>query len=212
MTRAAAAGRAASKCARVHRRGRGTPRPGGRSFSRTRPGVSPSNASIKTHLMDPSRRRGSGQTQRYRPGRASLSSPAGFDRPGQPEELVVVWLISVALILAIGRATYQTPFAQDPGRLRPGSAGRHHGVSIRGVAVTAFLANADAPQLSSTSRFSPAARVGCLLPVPGHTPVALRHIGDAFPRWVVETLRASYLGFDYVHTPDGAGHGRLLQP
>jgi ABC-type multidrug transport system permease subunit len=34
-------------------------------------------------------------------------------------------------------------------------------------------------------------------------PAALRYIGDVFPlRWLVDAVRAAYLGLDYVHTRD----------
>jgi ABC-type multidrug transport system permease subunit len=73
--------------------------------------------------------------------------------------------------------------------------------SMGGVAITAFISNADAAPAVVNLPFLASQFVsGVFFPFQD-IPAALRYVGDVFPlRWLVESVRAGYLGFDYVHT------------
>ena len=114
---------------------------------------------------------------------------------------VVIGAIEVGLILAIGRAAYDTPWPQNPIPFALAVLAGTAVCSIAGVAITAFIANADsAPAVVNLPFLALQFASGIFFPFQD-IPAALRYIGDLFPlRWLVEALRASYLGFDYVHT------------
>ena len=114
---------------------------------------------------------------------------------------VIVVVLQVAIILAIGRLAYGAAFPKNwPAFLLALVAGV--GVfSMAGVAYTAFIANADsAPAVVNLPYLALQFVSGVFFSFQS-TPGWLRIVGDAFPlRWLVESLRAGYLGLDYVHT------------
>ncbi len=114
---------------------------------------------------------------------------------------VIVGLIAVALILVIGRAAYQTPFPRNPVAFALAVLVGSAVCSMGGVAITAFISNADAAPAVVNLPFLASQFVsGVFFPFQD-IPAALRYVGDVFPlRWLVESVRAGYLGFDYVHT------------
>jgi ABC-2 type transport system permease protein len=124
---------------------------------------------------------------------------------------IIIVVIQVALILGIGRAAYHTPFPRNwPAFLLAVLAGVAV-FSMAGFAVTAFIANADsAPAVINLPYLALQFVSGVFFPFQ-NTPAWLRAFGDIFPlRWLVDTIRAAYLGLDYVHTkrvPGAAGRG-----
>ena len=114
---------------------------------------------------------------------------------------VIVGLIEVLLILAIGRAAYHTALPKNPAAFVLAVLVGIAVCSMGGVAITAFVANADSAPAVVNLPFLALQFVSGVFFTFQDMPTSLRFIGDAFPlRWLVETLRASYLGFDYVHT------------
>ena len=114
---------------------------------------------------------------------------------------IVVGLIEVGLILAIGRAAYDTPLPQNPLPFALAVLVGTAVCSMGGVAITAFIANADsAPAVVNLPYLALQFVSGVFFAF--HDMVKpLRFVGDVFPlRWLIEALRASYLGFDYIHT------------
>ncbi|HWW54212.1 MAG TPA: ABC transporter permease [Acidimicrobiales bacterium] len=131
---------------------------------------------------------------------------------------VIVVVIQVAIILAIGRLAYGTAFPKNwPAFLLAILAGVCV-FSMAGVAVTAFIANADSAPAVVNLPYLALQFVSGVFFSFQNTPAWLRVVGDLFPlRWLVDTLRAGYLGLDYVHTrrvPDliGPARGTRLAP
>jgi ABC-2 type transport system permease protein len=122
---------------------------------------------------------------------------------------VIIVAIQVAVILAVGRLAYSTGLPKNwPAFLLAIVVGVCV-FSMAGVAMTAFIANADsAPAVVNLPYLALQFVSGVFFPFQT-TPAWLRVVGDVFPlRWLVEALRASYLGLDYVHTtrvPDPTG-------
>ncbi|MCU1463573.1 MAG: type transporter [Acidimicrobiales bacterium] len=114
---------------------------------------------------------------------------------------IVIGLIEVALILGIGRVAYETPFPRNPAAFALAVLAGAAVCSMAGVAITAFIANADSAPAVVNLPFLALQFVSGVFFTFQDMPRPLRYIGDAFPlRWLVESLRAAYLGFDYVHT------------
>jgi ABC-2 type transport system permease protein len=114
---------------------------------------------------------------------------------------VVIGVIEVTLILSIGRIAYDTPLPRNPIAFVVAVLAGTAVCSIAGVAITAFVANADsAPAVVNLPFLALQFVSGVFFPFQD-IPQALRIIGDLFPlRWLVEALRSAYLGYDYVHT------------
>jgi ABC-2 type transport system permease protein len=114
---------------------------------------------------------------------------------------MVIGAIEVGLILAIGRAAYETPLPQNPIPFAIAALFGAAMCSMAGVAITAFIANADAaPAVVNLPLIALQFVSGIFFPFQD-IPAALRYVGDALPlRWLVEALRAAYLGYDYIHT------------
>jgi ABC-2 type transport system permease protein len=114
---------------------------------------------------------------------------------------MVIGAIEVGLILAIGRAAYDTPFPQNPIPFMLAVLAGTAVCSMAGVAITAFIANADSAPAVVNLPFLALQFVSGIFFTFQDIPAPLRYVGDVFPlRWLVEALRASYLGFDYIHT------------
>jgi ABC-2 type transport system permease protein len=113
----------------------------------------------------------------------------------------VIGAIEVGLILAIGRVAYDTPFPQNPIPFMLAVLAGTAVCSMAGVAITAFIANADSAPAVVNLPFLALQFVSGIFFTFQDIPAPLRYVGDVFPlRWLVEALRASYLGFDYIHT------------
>jgi ABC-type multidrug transport system permease subunit len=114
---------------------------------------------------------------------------------------IVIALIMVGLILGIGRIAYDTPFPQHPVAFALAVLAGAGVCSMGGVAITAFIANADSAPAVVNLPFLALQFVSGVFFTFDDMPKPLRYVGDAFPlRWLVEALRAAYLGFDYIHT------------
>jgi ABC-2 type transport system permease protein len=114
---------------------------------------------------------------------------------------MVIGAIEVGLILVIGRAAYDTPFPQNPIPFMLAVLAGTAVCSMAGVAITAFIANADSAPAVVNLPFLALQFVSGIFFTFQDIPAPLRYVGDVFPlRWLVEALRASYLGFDYIHT------------
>jgi len=113
---------------------------------------------------------------------------------------VVIMAIQVALILGIGRVFYATALPKNP---LPFLVALLVGIvvfSMAGVGYTAFIANADAAPAVVQLPFLVLQFIsGVFVPLT-QEPRWLRMVADVFPlRWLVDTVRAAYLGFDFVH-------------
>jgi ABC-2 type transport system permease protein len=114
---------------------------------------------------------------------------------------VVVGLIEVILILTIGRLAYHTPLPMNPVAFVLAVVTGIAVFAMGGVACTAFIANADSAPAVVNLPYLALQFVSGVFFTFQDMPKWLRLVGDAFPlRWLVETMRAAYLGFDYVHT------------
>ena len=130
---------------------------------------------------------------------------------------LIVVVLDVVLILAIGHVFYNIVLPRNPLAfvlmLLMGSVVFAAG----GVAFTAFIPNADsAPAVVQVPYLVLMFISGVFFPF-ADEPAFLRHVADFFPlRWLLDGLRAGYLGFDYVHTtrmrvPNGAPGGTSIE-
>lgn len=114
---------------------------------------------------------------------------------------VVIGLIEVAIILTVGQAAYSTPLPRNPLPFALAVLVGTAVCSMGGVAITAFISNADSAAAVVNLPFLALQFVSGVFFTFQDMPKVLRLVADLFPlRWLIEALRASYLGFDYVHT------------
>jgi ABC-2 type transport system permease protein len=88
--------------------------------------------------------------------------------------------------------------------------------STIGIAFTVFIPNADSASAMVQMPFLVLQFASGVFFSIHDTPVALRWIANLFPlRWLLEGLRAGYLGLDFVHVtkaPDPDGSGSVYIP
>lgn len=114
---------------------------------------------------------------------------------------VVIGIIEVVIILGLGRAAYDTPLPRNPLAFGLAVLVGTAVCSMGGVAITAFIANADSAPAVVNLPFLALQFASGVFFTFQDMPKWLRLLGDIFPlRWLVEALRSAYLGFDYVHT------------
>ena len=114
---------------------------------------------------------------------------------------VVVVIIQVVIILALGRVLYDTPFPRNPLAFVLIIVAGIVVFATGGIAFTAFIANADSgPAVVQLPFLTLQFISGVFFPFTSE-PKFLKIAADIFPlRWLVDAVRAGYLGVDYFHT------------
>jgi len=126
---------------------------------------------------------------------------------------VVVVAIQVILILALGRLFYGTPLPKNPLAFTLIVLVGIVVFAMAGIALTTFIANADSgPAVVQVPFLTLQFTSGVFFPF-SIEPRFLQIAANIFPlRWLLDAIRAGYLGVDYFHTravtrPGGSGSG-----
>jgi ABC-2 type transport system permease protein len=114
---------------------------------------------------------------------------------------VVVVAIQVLLILGLGRLFYSTPLPKNPLAFTLIVVVGIVVFSMAGIALTTFIANADSgPAVVQVPFLTLQFTSGVFFPF-SIEPRFLKIAADIFPlRWLLDAIRAGYLGVDYFHT------------
>jgi ABC-2 type transport system permease protein len=125
---------------------------------------------------------------------------------------VVIVLIQVAIILTLGRIAFNTPLPRNPLAFILIILTGIVVFAMAGIAFTAFIPNSDSgPPVVQLPFLTLQFISGVFFPFTSE-PAFLKTVADIFPlRWLLDAIRAAYLGFDYFHTkqvtiPAGVGH------
>ena len=119
---------------------------------------------------------------------------------GKVASAAITVAIQVAIILAIGRLAYDIPMPRNWGTLLVFLVLGVVTFSLIGISYTAFIPNGDsAPALVQLPYLVLQFISGVFFPF--HLmPSWLQIVADLFPlRWLVDGVRAGYLGLDFVH-------------
>ena len=125
---------------------------------------------------------------------------------------VVFVVIQVAIILTLGRIAFNTPLPRNPLAFVLIVLFGIVVFAMAGIAFTAFIPNSDSgPAVVQLPFLTLQFISGVFFPFTSE-PAFLKAVADVFPlRWLLDAIRAGYLGFDYFHTkrvviPAGVGH------
>lgn len=114
---------------------------------------------------------------------------------------VIVVVIQVVIILVLGRLMYNTPFPRNPLAFVIAVLVGIMVFAMAGIAMTAFIPNADSAPAVVQLPFLVLQFISGVFFSFQQEPQALRIAADIFPlRWLLDALRAGYLGVDYFHT------------
>jgi ABC-2 type transport system permease protein len=125
---------------------------------------------------------------------------------------VVIVIIQVVIILTLGRLAFNTPLPQNPLAFVLIVITGIIVFAMAGIAFTAFIPNADSgPAVVQLPFLTLQFISGVFFPFTSE-PAFLKTVANIFPlRWLLDAIRAGYLGFDYFHTkrivtPASVGH------
>ena len=113
---------------------------------------------------------------------------------------VVVVVIQVAIILVLGRLLYNTPFPRNVFAFVLIVLTGIVVFAMGGIAFTGLIANADSgPAVVQVPFLTLQFISGVFFPFASE-PGFLKAVADVFPlRWLIDAIRAGYLGVDYFH-------------
>jgi ABC-2 type transport system permease protein len=114
---------------------------------------------------------------------------------------VVVVVIQVVIILVLGRLLYNTPLPKNPVAFALAIVAGIVVFAMAGIAMTAFIPNADSAPAVVQLPFLVLQFISAVFFPFSSEPAFLRAAADVFPlRWLLDAIRAGYLGVDYFHT------------
>jgi ABC-2 type transport system permease protein len=114
---------------------------------------------------------------------------------------VIIVVLQVAIILVLGRLMFNTPFPKNPLAFALAVMAGIVVFAMAGIAMTAFIPNADsAPAVVQVPFLTLQFISGVFFPF-SIEPTFLKTVANVFPlRWLLDAVRAGYLGVDYFHT------------
>jgi ABC-2 type transport system permease protein len=130
---------------------------------------------------------------------------------GKVTSCIVVVVLQTIFVLVVGRLFYDVPFPQNWLAFVLFVVLGIVVFSVLGIAFTALIPNADSAPAVVQLPFLLLQFISGIYFTLHASPKALRVAASLFPlRWLVEGLRAGYLGLDFVHVtktadPDGTG-------
>ena len=127
-----------------------------------------------------------------------VSAPAIF--AGIVLNAVIVVIIQVVLILCLGRILFDTPFPKNPWTFVIVILAGIVVFAMAGIGFTGLISNADSgPAVVQVPFLILQFISGVFFPYESE-PQLLKTVANIFPlRWLIDAIRAGYLGVDYFH-------------